>query len=75
MSAIKGNINSVHNRLYKTPLNVMTKKTVSTISRKSSIEGLFLPKIYAGHESDNKALGLGGKNKRALYNSIDYTNP
>ena len=48
------------------------------ISRKSSIEGLFLPKIYSGNETDNnqaKGLGLSGaKNKKNLYNSIDYGN-
>ena len=47
------------------------------MSRKGSIEGLFLPKIYAGHESDNNVKGIGlnaTKNKKNLYNSIDYGN-
>ena len=29
------------------------------MSRKGSIEGLFLPKIYAGNESDNNVKGIG----------------
>ena len=29
------------------------------MSRKGSIEGLFLPKIYSGNESDNNVKGIG----------------
>ena len=74
LSAVKSKtkINSVNNRLYKTPARVPGKVGMS---RKSSIEGLFLPKIYGNEGSPAKGLGLNNKNKKALYNSIDYAGP
>ena len=67
MSAVKSKskINSVHNRLYNNKTPMMPKSNKKGMSRKSSIEGLFLPKIYSGNETDGaKPLGLGGAKNR-----------